>query len=72
MSKITIKQIKNLVREIALTESIAADEVAQKKKVVDALVALYYRHELRPDEIATELAAEAQKEIDEISTRSKK
>lgn len=72
MKKITIKQIRQLVREVALNESMAADEAELKKKIVDALVALYYRHELEPAEIAIELAAESQKEIEEIKTRTKR
>jgi hypothetical protein len=72
MKTITIKQIRQLVREVALNESMAADEAEQKKKIVDSLVALYYRHELEPSEIAIELAAEAQKEIDEIKARTKR
>lgn len=56
MSKITIKQLRSLIKEVTLNESIATDEVEQKKKVVDALIALYYRHELIPSEIVVELA----------------
>lgn len=72
MSKITIKQLRSLIKEVALNESIATDEAEQKKKVVDALIALYYRHELIPSEIVVELASTAQKEIDEIKQRTKK
>lgn len=59
MSKITIKQLRSLIKEVTLNESIATDEVEQKKKVVDALIALYYRHELIPSEIVVELASAA-------------
>lgn len=72
MSKIAIKQLKNLVREVALNESMATDEAEQKKKIIEALIALYYRHELIPSEISIELAAAAQKEIDQITSRTRR
>lgn len=72
MEKIIVKRIRQLVREVALAESISADEGKLKKTVVDALVSLYFRHEFIPADVVAELAASAQEQIDDINARAKR
>lgn len=72
MEKIIVKRIRQLVREVALAESMSADESKLKKTVVDALVSLYFRHEFVPADVVAELAASAQEQIDGINAQAKR
>lgn len=72
MEKINVKRIRQLVREVVMSESMAADENQLKKTVVDALVSLYFRHEFVPADVVAELATSAQKQIDDINARAKR
>lgn len=69
--KLTTRSLRSIIKEeISLLEGMAADEDKLKRAVIDALVALYFRHEFAPKDVAVDLAAEAQAQIDKINTNT--
>lgn len=71
--KLTSRSLRAIIKEeIDLFEGMAADEDKLKRAVVDALVALYFRHEMTPEDVAIDLAAEAQLQIDKINAGARR
>lgn len=70
--KLTTKLLKSIIKEeVRLFENSSADELKLKKNAIDSLIALYFRHDMSPEEVSKELAIEAQRQINDINTSSR-
>jgi len=54
--KLTADLLKRLVKEELVKESIASDEKNLKDSAVQALISLYFRHDILPEDAAKELS----------------